>query len=188
MDMWLTTRQRVRLGLIVVALTTIGAVGAVGMGNAGATPAAGTAAASGTDNGSVPPAIQVPPGNTLIAEFDARGVQVYQCTAGAWSFLEPAAELSAQGASAIHFRGPSWESPQDGSLVEGRAVASSPVAGSIPQLLLQATRTRGDGVFGGVTYIQRLNTTGGVAPTTACTDGQTAGIPYTADYRFYVAS
>ena len=96
--------------------------------------------------------------------------------------------LSDRAPAAIHFRGPSWESTRDGSLVEGKAVASSPVPGSIPQLLLPATRTRGDGVFGGVTYIQRLDTTGGTAPTTACDDGRTAGVPYTADYRFYVAS
>jgi hypothetical protein len=65
-------------------------------------------------------------------------------------------------------------------------VASSPVPGSIPQLLLQATKTRGEGVFGHVTYVQRLATSGGVAPTGACTDGRTAGIPYQAEYRFFV--
>ena len=188
MDMRLITRRRTRLGLAVAALLTIGVVGAVGFARTEATAAAGTSAASGAHTNSVPPEIQVPPGNTLRAEFDARGVQVYQCTSGAWSFLEPAAVLSSQALSAIHFRGPSWESTDDGSLVEARAVASSPVPGSIPQLLLQATRTRGDGIFGGVTYIQRLNTTGGVAPTTACTTGQTQGVPYTADYLFYVAS
>ena len=180
MDMRLTTRRRIRLGTT-VGLVTVGLIGAVGFGSAPATATAAPAAVGTADSSSVPPEIKVPPGNKLVAEFDAQGVQVYQCAAGAWSFLEPAAVLSTRSASAVHFRGPS-------SLVEGRAVASSPVAGAIPQLLLQATRTRGEGVFGGVTYIQRLNTTGGTAPTTACTDGQTKGVPYTADYRFYVAA
>jgi hypothetical protein len=87
---------------------------------------------------------------------------------------------------AVHVRGASWESADDGSLVESRAVASSPVPGSIPQLLLQATRNRGDGAFGQVSYLQRLATRGGTAPAGACTDGQTTGVPYQARYRFFV--
>jgi hypothetical protein len=142
------------------------------------------------------PAILVPPaGNVLSLVFHADGVQVYQCTAGAWAFLEPAASLTGRSVgrhgpkrlAAIHFRGPSWESVDDGSLVEAKAVANSPVTGSIPELLLLASKTRGDGVFGHVTYVQRLATHGGLAPTGACTDGATSGVPYRAEYRFYVA-
>jgi hypothetical protein len=140
------------------------------------------------------PAVLVPPaGNVLSLVYHANGVQVYQCTAGAWTFVEPAASLTGRSVAqrrpkrlvAVHFRGPSWESTGDGSLVEARAVANSPVTGSIPELLLQATKTRGDGVFGHVTYVQRLATRGGVAPTGACTDGATIGVPYRAEYRFY---
>jgi hypothetical protein len=188
MPAWTHVRPKLLVGLAVAALLTLGLVGAAEASSA-APPVAGAAAApnwSGFDT--VPPEIQVPPGNQLAAQMNAWGVQIYQCTAGAWAFVEPAAQLADWGPAAIHFRGPSWESTRDGSLVEGSVVASSPVAGSIPQLLLQATRTRGDGVFGHVTYIQRLNTTGGVKPTTACTDGQTQGVPYTARYRFYVQS
>jgi hypothetical protein len=60
------------------------------------------------------------------------------------------------------------------------------VPGSIPELLLQATVNRGDGVFGHVSYLQRLRTQGGVAPVGACTDGQTTGVPYRAEYRFFM--
>jgi hypothetical protein len=35
------------------------------------------------------------------------------------------------------------------------------------------------------TFIQRVNTTGGAAPTTECAAGNTAFVPYTADYYFY---
>jgi len=42
------------------------------------------------------------------------------------------------------------------------------------------------------TYVQRLNTAGGVAPQTGCADatniGATALVPYTADYFFYKAA
>jgi len=139
----------------------------------------------------VPETLVPPAGNVLLGTLKARGVQIYQCTAGAWTFLEPAASLTGliggSRHSVIHFRGPSWESVEDGSLVEAKAVANSPVTGSIPQLLLQASVNRGTGVLGEVTYIQRLATTGGVAPTSACTDGETSGVAYRADYSFYVA-
>ena len=139
----------------------------------------------------VPPAIQVPPGQALVGDLLGAGVQVYRCTAGAWVFVEPAANLVGwtkqphNVATAVHFRGPSWESTDDGSLVEAKVVASSPVTGSIPQLLLQATNNRGDGVFGHVGYLQRLATRGGAAPAGACTDGQTTGVRYRAEYRFF---
>jgi hypothetical protein len=41
----------------------------------------------------------------------------------------------------------------------------------------------------GTTFVQRLNTTGGLAPSTGCSSltdvGNTAFVPYTADYFFY---
>jgi uncharacterized protein DUF3455 len=126
--------------------------------------------------------------------FRAQGVQVYQCTNGAWTFVEPAAELrgrvrgSADRHILVHFRGPSWQSIEDGSLVEAAVMASAPaLPGTIPQLLLKATRTRGDGVLGKVTFVQRLATSGGVAPTGSCTEGATIGAGYSAVYRFFVA-
>jgi hypothetical protein len=142
----------------------------------------------------IPAALAVPAGNSLTAAFAAQGVQVYQCTAGAWTFVEPAASLIGQATkshriqTAVHFRGPSWESTNDGSLVTATAVANSPVAGSIPELLLKSATNRGTGLFGKVSYIQRLSTTGGAAPAGSCTDGQTTGVTYTAKYRFYSPS
>ena len=46
----------------------------------------------------------------------------------------------------------------------------------------------GAGSMTGVTYIQRVNTKGGVAPTDACTAamaGMKTTVPYQADYVFY---
>jgi hypothetical protein len=187
------------LGVGLLAVTLVGAVGEPAYSaHAGSSAAASDQASArlATSDAALarrpaPPALAPPAGQSLVAVFDASGTQIYQCTAGAWIFVEPAASLSGWSKqppsrqSAIHFRGPSWESTKDGSLVEAKAVASSPVAGSIPELLLQATRTRGDGLFGHVTYAQRLATSGGAAPAGACTDGASAGVPYRAEYRFF---
>ena len=134
-----------------------------------------------------PAALKVPDGNKLTGVYPARGVQTYTCTDGAWKLLEPAATLSDKRGRtvALHSRGPVWVSTVDGSAVNATAIANSPKTGTIPELLLQATATRGTGVFGGVSYIQRLNTTGGVAPATACTGTDQVSVAYTATYAFY---
>ncbi|MCT9082104.1 DUF3455 domain-containing protein [Streptomyces fulvoviolaceus] len=135
----------------------------------------------------VPAALEVPDGNKLTGVLAARGVQTYTCTDGAWKLLEPAATLSDKRGRtvALHSRGPVWVSTVDGSAVNASAIASSPKTGTIPELLLQSTATRGTGVFADVSYIQRLNTTGGVAPATACTGTDQVSVPYTATYTFY---
>ncbi|MFI5840076.1 DUF3455 domain-containing protein [Catenuloplanes sp. NPDC051500] len=140
----------------------------------------------------IPTEIAVPAGNKLIGVMQARGQQVYTCTAGAWVFTEPVASLAGlvngRPATAIHFKGPSWESVEDGSLVTAVGDGTSAVAGSIAQLRLKATPAAGStGVFGKVTYIQRLATSGGAAPAGACTDGTRLGVAYRAEYRFYAA-
>jgi hypothetical protein len=43
----------------------------------------------------------------------------------------------------------------------------------------------GDGVFGSVSYIQRMNTFGGAAPTTPRIDGEKLSVPYNANYIFW---
>jgi len=137
-----------------------------------------------------PAALKVPDGNRLTGVFSAEGVQTYTCTDGAWKLLEPAATLWARNDRshrpvALHSRGPVWVSTVDGSAVNATAIANSPKTGTIPELLLQATTTRGTGVFADVSYIQRLNTDGGVAPTTACTGTDQISVPYSATYTFY---
>ena len=77
-----------------------------------------------------------------------------------------------------------------GSIVAGTD-PSCPYSGSIPCLLLQSIGNQkgptGGRLLADVTFVQRLNTRGGAAPTTACTVGQTQLVPYTADYYFYHA-
>lgn len=90
--------------------------------------------------------------------------------------------------------------PKDTSTVWARvAPFSTPVVvtpGEIPWLLLEVVGEE-DGPTGGhklteTTFIQRLNTSGGVAPSTGCTGsadlGKKALVPYTTDYFFYKAA
>jgi hypothetical protein len=63
--------------------------------------------------------------------------------------------------------------------------------GSIQCLLLQSVGSKkgptGGDLLADATFIQRLNTSGGAAPTSVCTVGQTQLVPYTADYYFFRA-
>jgi Protein of unknown function (DUF3455) len=43
------------------------------------------------------------------------------------------------------------------------------------------------GVFSNVTFIQRLDTRGGVAPTGPCTAPRTVAVDYSANYVFWAA-
>jgi hypothetical protein len=78
-----------------------------------------------------------------------------------------------------------------GHIDAGTDAASCPHDGAIPCLLLQSIGNQkgptGGRLLANVTFIQRLNTNGGAAPTTACSAGQTQLQPYTADYYFYRA-
>ena len=71
------------------------------------------------------------------------------------------------------------------------SVASCPNSGSIQCVLLQSVGNKkgptGGNLLAKTTFIQRLNTSGGAVPTTACAVGQTQLVPYTADYFFFRA-
>jgi hypothetical protein len=139
----------------------------------------------------LPPELQVPAGHQLVLSAPAKGVQIYDCTNGAWSFREPAAVLTAKGKTvALHYAGPTWQSVNDGSKTVGtvlaRAAAPCPER-DIPWLLLTATSI-GPGVFADVDFIQRLNTTGGVAPAGSCQAGQSVAVAYTATYNFWAST
>jgi hypothetical protein len=164
--------------------------------------APGLAMANPVPPPSVPPAIQVPAGNMAFLLGHATGTQNYTCQAQgagfAWTFVAPSATLLDDKGKeiAIHFAGPTWQAVPDGSTVVGSKLAGVTVdATAIPWLLLQAKSTA-PGPDGGdrlvpTTYIQRINTTGGLAPTSGCdanSVGSTADVPYTADYYFYQAA
>ena len=161
----------------------------------------------------VPADLEVPAGHTLFLQASAAGTQNYVClpTASgfAWTFLGPQATLFQFNRQVTtHFLSPNpdeaglpratWQDSQDTSRVWARAVASSSdprfvKPGAIPWLLLEvvgADRGPGGGTrLTEATYIQRLRTSGGVAPATGCDDpadmGAKALVPYKTDYLFY---
>jgi hypothetical protein len=138
----------------------------------------------------VPASIDVPKGNKLVATLPARGVQVYQCIDKAWTLLEPDATLKQDNeVVALHTRGPVWVSTVDGSAVNAAAVPGASVKRekAIPELLLKTAATRGDGLFGKVTFVQRLETKGGLAPAGTCAPGTQVSSQYEATYKFFVA-
>jgi hypothetical protein len=145
----------------------------------------------------IPTALAVPEGNRLAFALYGDGVQIYDCKVGtagtlAWVFRAPEADLLWHGhLVGTHYAGPTWEG-LDGSTVVGTRVNGVTVdTSAIPWLLLQGTAHSGHGPMSKVTYIQRLETVGGLAPTTGCDDahaGAVAEVPYTATYAFYAAS
>ena len=72
-----------------------------------------------------------------------------------------------------HYAGPHWEA-LDGSKIAGtvKERADAPLADAIPWLLLTAKSVGPEGSFSKVTSIQRVNTVGGVAPTTGCSEAR----------------
>jgi hypothetical protein len=90
-----------------------------------------------------------------------------------------------------------WQSSFDSSKVWAVATgidpagsdASCPNGGSIPCLRLQSVGNQegpnGGRILATTSFVQRLNTRGGAAPTSICTVGQTQLVPYTADYVFF---
>ena len=133
--------------------------------------------------------LQVPAGMQLTYRVYATGVQIYRWDGGAWRFVEPVAELYADagyhGLVGTHYRGPKWESLA-GDVVSGAVLERCDVAGTIQWLLLAATADDRAGVFENVQRIQRLNTTGGTAPSeNGSFVGEERSVPYTAEYYFY---
>jgi hypothetical protein len=145
----------------------------------------------------VPTQLQPPGGASLMARFRAQGAQIYACKAQdgryAWTLKGPDAQLLDESCApaGTHFAGPTWKSTADNSAVMGAKAAEAPSpAGSIPWLLLKTKSTSGRGMMSDVVAVQRVDTTGGVAPAGGCdaaTIGAERAVPYTAVYYFYKA-
>ena len=139
--------------------------------------------------------LAVPAGNSVALHVYATGVQIYRWNGTSWGFVGPEATLSAspnfRGVIGSHYVGPTWES-NSGSLVVSAgstAIPCTPDPTAIPWLRLTAVTSSGPGIFEGVTFIQRVNTVGGRAPSVlGTTVGQEAKVPYTTEYYFYKAA
>ena len=163
----------------------------------GATSAGQTAAVADISAGNRLPGLGIcdrlaaPQGSTLVLRAFGVGVQIYHWNGTSWTGPVPSATLYAdaqlQGVVATHFAGPTWQSNSGGTVVGTVANRCTVDPASIPWVSLTAV-ANGAGIFQKVTFIQRLHTVGGIAPSVDGTViGQEADVPYTADYLFYNA-
>jgi hypothetical protein len=85
---------------------------------------------------------------------------------------------------------PAWQSESGSLVVAARAVPPVTVdPDAIAWLRLDAVYAEGPGIFDRVERIQRVNTTGGLAPATPPAQlGDETCVPYTAEYFFYRAA
>lgn len=133
--------------------------------------------------------LRAPEGSTFAYHVYARGVQIYRWNGQEWLPVGPSANLYAsangKGLVGTHFAGPRWQS-LSGSTVRGEVIDRCVYeANAVPWLTLRGIPESGPGVFAHTTFIQRVNTTGGKAPSTAGSLNQVVEIPYTAEYYFY---
>ena len=167
----------------------------------------------------VPSNLVVDEGHVAFLETKAYGTQNYICmpaAAGvAWKFLGPQATVFVpapkfQQQIATHYLSANpvengtpratWQASSDSSSVWAKMIQPSTdpnyvAPGAIPWLLLQAVGHAdgpiGSGLMTRTTFIQRINTEGGVAPAAGCTQlshvGTVALVPYSTDYIFYRA-
>lgn len=167
----------------------------------------------------VPSNIQVPAGNNAFLVGHAVGTQNYVCLPSGTGFkfilFTPQATLFSDNDKEVttHYFSPNpfeggtiratWQHSRNTSTVWGKVgpdnSSSDPnfvAPGAIAWLLVQVVGAKagpiGSDTLTATTYIQRLNTSGGVAPSTGCTSstdvGNQAFVPYTADYFFYTNS
>lgn len=137
--------------------------------------------------------IEVPQGQALISHTYAIGVQIYRWSGVRWDLVAPAATLfgdeDLQEIVGNHFGGPTWMSNDGSSVVAARVDGCTPDVSAVPWLLLKATSKDGDGPFGRTSYIQRVNTAGGLAPLNpGYYAGSVVRVPYRAEYYFYQAT
>lgn len=163
----------------------------------------------------VPANIQVPSGNKLFLVGRAVGTQNYICLPadGGVKFIlfTPQATLfKEQKQITTHYFSPNpfeggtvratWQHAKDNSTVWGKVAdgnsSTDPAyvaPGAIPWLLVTVVGAQAGpddrDKLAATTYIQRINTAGGVAPSTGCASpadvGNKAFVPYTTDYLFY---
>jgi Protein of unknown function (DUF3455) len=187
--------RKCRLSRFIVAFAGVLALSGLFAAAASARPAPQTAPGDRLD-----PRTHAPD-SRLFLVVHAVGVQKYTCQPNrSWLFTDPEATLYKTtgvpkpiGTHFLNFASgrPVWQL-KDGSSVEAARTETVPGGtGNIPWLLLEAVATTagpdGDRLTS-TTWVQRLNTSGGVAPAGTCTPGGRIAVPYSADYLFWRAA
>jgi Protein of unknown function (DUF3455) len=144
----------------------------------------------------IPEAIKVPEGNSAYLTVRAKGDQIFHCILKtgeySWKWHAPEAKLyDTQNQTLVgsHGAGPSW-THKDGSSVKAKVIQKidAPDKASAPWMLLEVTEHQRDGLLAQASYIQRVNTQGGVAPLSGCDAnhlGSERRVSYSADYVFF---
>lgn len=152
----------------------------------------------------IPGVLDVPKGNKLASQAYAKGVQIYQVQRSPsdpavfkWTLIAPLATLYANedytNPIGSHYAGPTWEFKKgfnkDEKTVAKKSQEVNMDATAIPWLLLTAVDSLSSS-NNKVTFVQRVRTRGGLAPTSGADElhiGLYDSIPYTATYLFYTA-
>ena len=151
---------------------------------------------------SIPAAVSLPndlpKGNSRVVTYFAEGVQKYKAkqkegspSEFVWVFVAPRANLydSTNGKVGTHSAGPTWQLTGTTDSIFGAHFSTPKIApsgdpASIDWLLL-TLKKEPTGIFANVSYIQRIATKGGKAPSLAPTSiTDTIDVQYTAVYRF----
>jgi hypothetical protein len=137
------------------------------------------------------------PEATLFQRFFGQDFQIIT------HFLSPDTHPNEFAPNPLPFGSATWQSSLDSSKVWAAVLHNNsvpagsepacPNTGSIPCLLLQAIGSdqgpTGGTILSKTTFVQRLNTKGGAAPSVGCFTAEDVGnqalVPYTADYYFY---
>ena len=217
MKKWQTDKGKATIGALLIACTTAMCVVFTSTHAAQIELPSQAVHAGNVSVPPLPPDLdEVPPPHKVAFVGHAVGTQNYVCLPSgsgvAWALFTPQATLFRENGQQLttHFfsQNPNpadnfairtaWQDSRDSSTVWGRATDSSTDAnfvapGAIPWLTIAQAGVQ-EGPLGvdrmtAITFIQRLNTVGGVAPPTGCsvsTDvGKRAFVPYLADYFFY---
>jgi hypothetical protein len=137
--------------------------------------------------------IKVPDGQEPALQLAARGVQIFRCervgNGFAWRFRQPDAELLDAEGRPVGRHGANFSfEHRDGSRLLGTVIEhdKAAAADALPWLLLSVKRF-GSGAFGEISYVQRVNTQGGMPPPNCTADqgNRLLRVPFSADFVFY---
>jgi hypothetical protein len=128
-----------------------------------------------------------------VFELAATGAQIFRCEPDKeryhWVFRLPEAELRDERRQVVAHHGANYSFEHiDGSRLIGTIVGydSAPSADAVHWLLLR-TQSYGAGEFDKVTYVQRVDTSGGIPPEQCSADqvNQILRVPFSAKFVFY---